>query len=234
MMIESRAGAPASGLIGRDAERERLDAVLDQLRHGSAALIVRGEPGIGKSAFLHHARERAGDLGARILATACTSCSARSAAERCRCPHRGGGHSRQRSDCVDNLDPDPFKVALAAYQLVCDAADDAAVIVVVDDAHWLDRSSLAVLTFIARRLETEPVALLAAIRDGYPTPAACARRRRTAGAGAGGHGVAVRTSTRVCERLHKGAGSSWQGLSRMATATPATPSRPRATHVSQL
>jgi predicted ATP-dependent serine protease len=67
-MIESSAWAPTSGLLGRDAERQRLDAVLDHLRQGSAALMVRGEPGIGKSAFLHHARERAGDLGAGILA----------------------------------------------------------------------------------------------------------------------------------------------------------------------
>jgi DNA-binding CsgD family transcriptional regulator len=40
---------------------------------------------------------------------------------------------------------------------------------IVDDAHWLDRSSLGVLTFIARRLETEPIALLGAVRDGYLT-----------------------------------------------------------------
>jgi hypothetical protein len=67
-MIGSSAWAPTSGLIGRDAERQRLDAVLDHLRQGSASLMLRGEPGIGESAFLHHARGRAGDLGAGILA----------------------------------------------------------------------------------------------------------------------------------------------------------------------
>jgi DNA-binding CsgD family transcriptional regulator len=186
-MIESSAWAPTSELIGRDAERQRLDAVLDHLRQGSAALIVRGEPGIGKSAFLHHARERAGDLGARVLATVGSESEAELAF--------AGLHEllrpissrmvslpapRRRAleaafGLADDLEPDPFKVALAAYQLVCDAADAAPLIVVVDDAHWLDRSSLAVLTFIARRLESEPVALLAAIRDGYATPLEDAR-----------------------------------------------------------
>jgi DNA-binding CsgD family transcriptional regulator len=186
-MIESSAWAPTSALIGRDAERQRLDAVLDHLRQGSAALIVRGEPGIGKSAFLHHARQRAGDLGARVLATVGSESEAELAF--------AGLHEllrpissrmvslpapRRRAleaafGLADDLEPDPFKVALAAYQLVCDAADAAPLIVVVDDTHWLDRSSLAVLTFIARRLESEPVALLAAIRDGYATPLEDAR-----------------------------------------------------------
>jgi DNA-binding CsgD family transcriptional regulator len=40
----------------------------------------------------------------------------------------------------------------------------------IDDAHWLDRSSVAVLAFIARRLDSESVALVAAVRDGYATP----------------------------------------------------------------
>jgi AAA ATPase domain len=66
-MVESGAWAPASGLIGRDVERARLDVVLDRLRQGGAGLVVRGEPGIGKSALLQHARERARELGARPL-----------------------------------------------------------------------------------------------------------------------------------------------------------------------
>ena len=71
---------------------------------------------------------------------------------------------------TDEAEPDLFLVALAAYQLVCDAADSSPLVLIVDDAHWLDRSSLGVLTFIARRLESEPVALVAAVRDGHATP----------------------------------------------------------------
>ena len=53
---------------------------------------------------------------------------------------------------------------------MCDAADDGPLVLIADDAHWLDRSTLGVLTFIARRLESEPVALVAAVREGYATP----------------------------------------------------------------
>lgn len=49
------------------------------------------------------------------------------------------------------MEPDPFRVAVAAFQLVCAAADSVPLVIIVDDAHWLDRSSLAVLAFIARR-----------------------------------------------------------------------------------
>jgi DNA-binding CsgD family transcriptional regulator len=67
-------------------------------------------------------------------------------------------------------EPDPFLVALAAYQLVCDAAEESPVVLFVDDGHWLDRSTSGVLTFIARRLDSEPVALLVSVRAGLVTP----------------------------------------------------------------
>jgi predicted ATPase len=58
---------------------------------------------------------------------------------------------------------------VAAFQLLCDAADAGPVVLIVDDAHWLDRSSLGALAFMARRLESEPLALVAAVRAGGPT-----------------------------------------------------------------
>lgn len=67
-------------------------------------------------------------------------------------------------------EPDLFLVALAAYQLVCDAAQERPLVILADDAHWLDRSTVRVLTFIARRLENEPVALLVSVRTGVVTP----------------------------------------------------------------
>jgi DNA-binding CsgD family transcriptional regulator len=66
--------------------------------------------------------------------------------------------------------PDPFLTALAALDLMAEAAAGAPVLVVADDAHWLDQATLDVLTFVARRLEFEPIVLVAAIRDGYETP----------------------------------------------------------------
>ena len=67
----------------------------------------------------------------------------------------------------DRVEPDPFHVALAAYRLISDAADSSPLLLTADDAQWLDRSSLDVLTFIGRRLDNEPVALIAGLRNGF-------------------------------------------------------------------
>jgi len=69
----------------------------------------------------------------------------------------------------ERLEPEPFRVALAAFQLVCDLAEAGPVVLIVDDAQWIDQSSMRALTFIARRLDSEPVALVAAIRSGRRT-----------------------------------------------------------------
>ena len=64
--------------------------------------------------------------------------------------------------------PEPYRIAMAALDLVSEVAGDAPVLLVVDDAHWLDRPTADVLAFVARRIESDPVLLLAAARDGYP------------------------------------------------------------------
>ena len=68
-MSASRGSDPSLELVGRAAEVERLDAVLDRLHHGGEALVFRGEPVIGKSALLKHASWRAAESGFRTLAT---------------------------------------------------------------------------------------------------------------------------------------------------------------------
>ena len=62
-------GDPSLELIGREAERKRVEAVLDRLQERGGALVVRGEAGIGKSSLLPHGRKRATELGVRTLAT---------------------------------------------------------------------------------------------------------------------------------------------------------------------
>src|SRR5260370_27065933 len=54
-------------LVGRDAESKLVDTLLGRLDDGGGALVFRGEPGIGKSALLDHARQRARVLHARVL-----------------------------------------------------------------------------------------------------------------------------------------------------------------------
>ena len=100
------------------------------------------------------------------------------------------------------FEPDPFLVALAAYQVIRLSASSGPLVVLVDDAQWLDRSTLGVLTFIARRLETEPVALLAAVRVGLPDAAGGgappgARARRLSAAAAG---ELLDRTRRICTR----------------------------------
>ena len=68
---------------------------------------------------------------------------------------------------TDDTAPELFLIGLAALNLISDSAADQPLVLVVDDAHWLDGPSADVLGFVARRLESEPVVLVAAQRDGF-------------------------------------------------------------------
>src|SRR5581483_7424647 len=70
----------------------------------------------------------------------------------------------------DGQAPDLFLTALAALDLLAESAARAPVLVVADDAQWLDHPTRDVLAFIARRLEFEPVVLVLAVLDGYDSP----------------------------------------------------------------
>jgi DNA-binding CsgD family transcriptional regulator len=169
-------------LIEREQESAVLDALVDRLRDGGGAVVVRGEAGIGKSALLQRVRRQAEAQGARPLATV----GVESEAE---LPFAGlhqllrpviGALAQQPESQRQALEaalglgvddkPDPYRVAVAAFQLICEVADSAPLVLIVDDAHWLDRSTLGVIAFIGRRLEAEHVALVAAIRSGHSTP----------------------------------------------------------------
>jgi DNA-binding CsgD family transcriptional regulator len=170
-----------SGLIGRDGEVARVDALLDGVRDRGGALVIRGEPGIGKSALLESARGRASSLGARTLATVGVESESELAfaglhqllgpignrIERLPDPQRRALDAAL--GVADFVEADPFRVAVAAYRLVSDAGDSSPLLLIADDAQWLDRSSLDVLSFIARRLENEPVVLIAGVREGFST-----------------------------------------------------------------
>jgi hypothetical protein len=65
--------------------------------------------------------------------------------------------------------PEHYRIAMASLDLLSEVAGDAPLLLVVEDAHWLDRPTAEVLAFVARRIESDPVLLLAAARDGYPS-----------------------------------------------------------------
>jgi len=168
-------------LIGREAESELIAAVVDRLPAGGGALVLRGEPGIGKSALLHLARERAEAAGGRTLTTVGVESEAEFAfAGLHQLLHPVLGHAarlpaaQRRAlgaalGASEEVEPDSFRVALATFQLLCEAAETGPIVLIVDDAHWLDRPTLGALAFVARRLDSEPLAMVAAVRAGRAT-----------------------------------------------------------------
>ena len=144
-----------------------------------AALAVRGEAGVGKTALLRFAAASAGDM--RVLRASGVAWEAEiafaGALELLR-PILGHladlpGPQRQALAGALALTPaverDRFAVGAATLGLLALAAARRPLLLLVDDAQWLDSASLEALLFAARRLTGEPVALVAAVREGYPT-----------------------------------------------------------------
>jgi DNA-binding CsgD family transcriptional regulator len=169
-------------LIEREQECAVLDGLVDHLRDGGGAVVVRGEAGIGKSVLLQRVRRRAEAQGAGPLVTVGVESEAEFAfgglhqllrpvmGARARLPESHRQALEAALGLGADLGQDPYLVAVAAFQLICEVADFASLVLIVDDAQWLDRSTLSVIAFIGRRLEAEHVALVAAIRSGQSTP----------------------------------------------------------------
>jgi DNA-binding CsgD family transcriptional regulator len=168
-----------ASLVGRGREAEMVARLLAGVHERGGMLVVRGEPGIGKSALLGQASGVAADRGMLVLSTAGVQSETN-------LPF-AGLHQLLRPilaqidqlvplqrDAVmaafgmtDAAAPDPFLIAMAALELLSDAAARSPVTLIVEDAHWLDRPTADALAFVGRRVESDPIVLLAAIRDGY-------------------------------------------------------------------
>jgi DNA-binding CsgD family transcriptional regulator len=163
-------------LIGRSEECARLDALLAEAKAGqSAVLVLRGPPGTGKSALLDYAAERADgcrtvradgvesemELPFAGLHQLCASLLIH--LERLPPPQREAlGTAFGLSS---GAQPDRFLISLATLSLLSEAAEEAPLLCLVDDAQWLDRSTAQVLAFVARRLQAESVAIVFAVRE---------------------------------------------------------------------
>jgi DNA-binding CsgD family transcriptional regulator len=163
-------------LFGREAECARIDAVLDAARERrSGALLLRGEAGIGKSALLDYAVERAVGFGVlRAFGVESEGEIAFASAQQLLRPvmHALGELPAPQSRALrrafaieDGQAPERLAVSVATLSLLAAAAEDRPVLCVVDDAHWLDQASAEVLAFAARRLCAEEVVMLFAARE---------------------------------------------------------------------
>ncbi|MGA4538984.1 helix-turn-helix transcriptional regulator [Uniformispora flossi] len=168
--------SPPLGLVGRHRECAALDGLLAGLRTGGPrVLVVRGEAGIGKSVLLEYAAARASrvqvtwahgieadmELPYASLHQLCAPFLTR--LDELPEPQRDALCVAFGMAAGDP--PDRFLVGLAVLTLLTRASEARPVLVLVDDAHWLDQVSLQTLEFVARRLLAEPVAMAFAVRD---------------------------------------------------------------------
>ncbi|WP_235466649.1 AAA family ATPase [Streptomyces platensis] len=168
----------SGALVGREAEVERTAALVRRADGTDPVLIVTGDPGAGKTALLDRALHTARAAGTRVL-------RAEGAVPEAELAFSGlhqllspvlaeaeGLPVRQRDALLaafgmntQEAERDPLLIGLAAGALLSRVAARRRLLVVVDDAQWIDADSLRTLGFVARRLHGPQVALLVAARD---------------------------------------------------------------------
>lgn len=165
----------ADGLVGREDELARLATTIGHARNGrGAALLLVGDPGIGKTTLLQAASATAAGLQVMWLAGfEAESTMPFAAVERLirplrehlpALPPRHLQALRVASGEATGPPPDRFLVGLGVLELLAVAGSSQPVLVVIDDAHLVDAESLDAVAFVARRLEAESASLLLAGR----------------------------------------------------------------------
>ena len=169
-------GPPRPALRGRRSECEALDRLVESVRAGeNRALVLRGEPGVGKSALIQYLLERAS--GCRV---------ARSVGVESEVELPFAGLHQLCAPFLDRLDglpgpqrdalrtafglaagapPDRFLVGVAVLGLLSEVAEEHPLVCVVDDVQWQDRASARTFAFVARRLQEKPVGYVFAVRE---------------------------------------------------------------------
>src|SRR5947207_1846193 len=163
-------------LYGRSEQLAAIGRLLEGMRSGRAGvLVLRGEAGIGKTALLDAAEQKA--AGAQVLRVTGVESEAelpfaalhalmRPALDEIGAlPGRQAEALRGAFGMTDAAVADRFLVGLGVLSLVAELAEDRPVLVLVDDAQWVDRASADALVFAARRLQAERAAVLVAARD---------------------------------------------------------------------
>ena len=165
-----------AGLLDRGREREVLDRLVAETRAGQGrVLVLRGEAGIGKTALLGYLSAVADGCRIARIAGVESEMELAFAGLHALCAPMLGrlGHlpvpQRGALNTAFGISggppPDRFLVGLAVLSLLADAAEEQPLICIVDDAQWLDRVSVQMLAFVARRLLAERVGLVFALRE---------------------------------------------------------------------
>ena len=163
-------------LVGRDAQCARIERLLAGARSGrSGVLVIRGAPGIGKTALLRHAVDAA--EGMRVLTVSGVESESELAfsgladlvrplaPELRRLPGATAAALAGTLALGPSGSVDRFTVYIAALNVLSAAAETQPVLVVADDLQWLDAASQEALMAVARRLDAEGVVMLMAVRD---------------------------------------------------------------------
>jgi predicted ATPase len=174
-------------LYGRDSEIALLEELLAGIRDGGRALLISGEAGIGKTSILDAAAKAARSRGLRVLTVTGVESEAHlpfAGLHQLLRPVLGqadGLPAPQRNalltafGTLDGDAPSIFLVGLATLNLLSDVAGEESLLVVADDVHWLDTPTAEVLAFVGRRLGSDRILLLAAMREGFHSPLVAAR-----------------------------------------------------------
>lgn len=165
-------------LYGRSDDCAVLTSLLSATEGGtSAAVVVRGEAGIGKTALMEWLRQEATRRGGEVLRCAGVASESHLPFAGLHQVLRPAIHvmpalSRLHQEALSGAlglsrrrGVDPFLVGVAALSLLGELAEGTAVTCIVDDAQWLDPPTADVLRFVARRLDAEGVLLVFAVRD---------------------------------------------------------------------
>jgi DNA-binding CsgD family transcriptional regulator len=168
-------------LIGREAGLARLRTLVDPVPQASQVLLVTGEAGMGKTVLLADAADRARSVGMRVLQVTGRESESNLAFAGLHKLLRpvlssAAGLPRRQARALlgalglsaDPVPPDPLLTDVAALTLLSDLSESSPVLVVADDAHWLDRSSLDALAFVGSRLDAERAVLLLGARGQAP------------------------------------------------------------------
>ena len=175
MPARAEEGRGISALLGRAVETGALEGVLAAVRDGlSGVLVLRGEAGVGKTSLLDWAAGQAGDMQvARVAGAEAEMDMGFAGLHQLLVPFLGGleglpAPQRQALGSafglVDGPPPDRFLVGMAALTVLTDAAAARPVLCLIDDAQWLNRVSIEVLGFVARRLYADRVGMVFATR----------------------------------------------------------------------